>query len=104
MVHIEKDVSPLFVSGTTNLTTANVSKQIISRTDIHPLKGIQFKAGISNGGNIFIGGANVNGTVSNANCGIELEPGDSIFLPVENAGSVYAFNATANDVVHWIVM
>lgn len=99
-----KDVSPNFVSGTTNLTTANVSKQIISRTDLHPVKGVQLKAGVSNTGNIFIGGSNVNGTLTNANCGMQLEAGDTIFLPVEDPGCLYAFNPTANDIVHWFVI
>lgn len=104
MVHIEKDVSDVLVSGTTNLTTANTPTQVITRTDVEPKKGVQFKAGVSNGGSIFIGGSNVNGTITDANCGTELEAGDSIFLPIEDPTSVWFFNATANDVVHWILM
>lgn len=104
MVHIEKDVSDVLVSGTTNLTTANTPVQIISRTDVEPKKGVQFKAGVNNGGSIFIGGSNVNGTLTSENCGTELEAGDSIFLPLECPSCIWAFNATANDVCHWIMM
>lgn len=104
MVHIEKDVSSLLISGTTNLTTANTPVQAITDTNLKPLKGVQFKAGVNNGGSVFIGGSNVNGTITDANCGTELEAGDSIFLPIEDPTSVWFFNPTANDVVHWILM
>ena len=104
MVHIEKDVSPVFVSGTTNLTTVNVAKQAITRTDLKPVKGVQFKAGVGNSGSVFIGGSNVNGTVTSVDCGMELEAGDQIVLPLEDPTLAWFFNATANDAVHWIVM
>jgi len=104
MVNIEKDVSPVFVSGTTNLTTANTSVALITRDDLFPKKGIQLKAGVSNVGSIFIGGINVNGTVTDPNCGLELAAGDTLFLQCEDPRVVWAFNATANDVCHWIVM
>jgi hypothetical protein len=103
-MHIEKDVSPIFVSGTTNLTTANTPIQAITRTDVKPLKGVQFKAGVGNTGNIFIGGSNVNGTATSVDCGLELEAGDQIFLPLEDPTVAWFFNATANDIVHWIIM
>jgi len=103
-MNIEKDVSDVFVSGTTNLTTANTPVQAITRTDLLPKKGVQFKAAVGNSGSIFVGGGNVNGTAGDADCGLELEAGDQIFLPLENPCCAWFFNATANDAVHWIVM
>ena len=103
-MNIEKDVSSVFVSGTANLGTANAAVQIITRTDVTPMKGVQFKAGVNNGGSVFIGGSNTNGTITSSDCGMELEAGDQIFLPLECANCAYAFNATANDAVHWVIM
>ena len=103
-MNIEKDVSPVLVSGTTNLTTANTRAQVITNTSLKPMKGVQFKAGVNNGGSVFVGGANVNSTFTNAGCGLVLEAGDQIFLPLEDPCCLYAFNVTANDILHWIVM
>ena len=102
-MNIEKDVSDVLISGTTNLTTTNVSKQI-QTAHCCPKKGMQVRAGIGNGGIIYVGGSNINGTVTSADCGFPLEAGDQLFIPCEDPRTVYAFNPTANDAIHWIII
>ena len=103
-MNIEKDVSDVLVQGTTNLTTANTSSQVCVGTVATPKKGMQLRAGIDNGGLIHVGNTSCNGTVTNPLCGFPLEAGDQLFLPVEDPGVIYIFNATANDIVHWIIL
>jgi len=102
-MHIEKDVSDVLVHGTTNLTTANVPAQVCGST-VKPLKGIQLRAGIDNGGTIYVGNIGAGNVITAAGCGFPMEAGDQLFLPVENPCAVYANNATANDVIHWIML
>ena len=102
-MHIEKDVSEVLIHGTTNLTTANTCAKVIT-TEMFPKKGIQLRAGIDNGGVIYVGNSAVNGTITDAACGFPMEAGDQLFLPCEDPRIICAFNATANDKMHWVVI
>jgi len=103
-MHIEKDVSPVLWHGTTNLTTANTPKQVITDTSIKPIKGVQLKAGLDNTSVIYIGNAGVGSTVTAESCGTPLDAGEALFLPAEDPTMIYAINVTANDVIHWLVV
>jgi hypothetical protein len=103
-MHIEKDVSEVLRHGTTNLTTANTPSQVVTDTSIKPMKGVQLKAGIDNAGVVYVGNSGVGNTVSAATCGLPLDAGEAVFLPVEDPTRVFANNATANDIIHWVII
>jgi|GEM_PF-6769828 len=98
-MNIEKDVSDIFVHGTTNLTTANTPSQITAAPS-EAKKGMQLKAPAGNSGTVYIGDRN---SVTDAN-GYPLSANETVFLAVENPTRVYAYNSTANDAVSWIVL
>jgi hypothetical protein len=104
-MHIEKDVTSQFITGTVNCGAIGRGPAIpVKHQSLSPVKGIQFKAGVNNSGSIFIGGSNVNGTITSDDCGLEMEAGDQIFLPLEDPKCAYIHNATANDACHYIIM
>jgi hypothetical protein len=96
-MNIEKNVSDIFVQGTTNLTTVNTSKQITTVSACN--KGIRLKAPAGNGGIVYVGDR---ASVSAAN-GYPLSANESVFIAVEDPSRVYGFNATVNDTICWIV-
>lgn len=96
-MHIEKDVSDIFVQGTTNLATANTANQLSTITEAK--KGIRVKAPAGNSGIIYVGDRL---SVTAAN-GYPLSANESVFIAVEDPSRVYAFNATANDSAAWII-
>jgi len=105
-VNIHKDVVTRedgIRQGTTNLTTANTTINAIP-TQLAPIKGVQLRAGIANAGTVYIGGADVDFATANALCGLPLEAGDVIFLPVGDTDQIKAVNSDANDILHWLVM
>jgi hypothetical protein len=95
------EVSNVLAHGTTNLTTANTPKQIITRTDIEPKRGVRLKAGIANTGIVYVGDSSVG--VSGASCGYPLDGGDELFLECEDPTVLFGTNNSANDTVHWII-
>ena len=97
-MNIEKDVSDVLAHGTTNLATVNTANQIAA-TSLKPKKGIRIKAPAGNSGTIYIGDR-LSVTADN---GYPLSANESVFLAVEDVTRVYAFNATANDTVSWIM-
>lgn len=97
------DVSNVLAHGTTNLTTANTPKQIVTRTDIEPKRGIRLKAGISNAGIVYVGDIGVGNTVAADSCGYPLDGGEELFLECEDPTILYGNNSDANDVLHWII-
>jgi len=103
-VNVQQDVAPALYSGTSNLTTVNTEASAVMRgtatlTNCTPFKGVQLRAGINNGGTVYIGEAGITEAT-----GFPLEAGDQLFLPVDNTALVRAYNATANDVLHWIIV
>ena len=103
MVHIEKDVSDVLGHGTTNLTTANTPSKV-SSSPLVPKKGMQLRAGIANVGIIYIGDSGAGNNIALPACGLPMEAGDQLFVPCEDPGTVYANNASANDIIHWLIV
>ena len=104
MVHIEKDVSEVLFHGTTNLTTANTPSQVITTLPAWPKKGVHLKAGVSNTGNIYVGNSGVTNNLTSAACGFPLKAGEEVFIACEDPRKIHAANATANDIIHWLIV
>jgi len=83
-------------NGHVTVTTAG-SAVSISSSSITLKKGITIKANTNNTGNIFVG----NSSVDNTN-GIEIEPGESIDISIDDLNKVYIDANNNNDGISYI--
>lgn len=64
--------------------------------------GVTVKAARNNTANIYVGKSDVTADSTDATDGFELGPGESLFLPVNNANLIYVIGGAVNQKVFWV--
>jgi hypothetical protein len=76
----------------------------LTTTDFKCIKGVLVRAPSTNTGNVYVGKSDVTaGTNANTD-GMLLEPGDAVFIEVDNPNKVYVIASAAGQKVFWIAV
>lgn len=84
-----------------DIDTASEQVTTVSSVAKH---GVRVIADVANTGILYIGGSTVTADTSDSTDGFPLYPGDSLFLPVNNANLVYAIASVNNQKLRWIAV
>lgn len=76
----------------------------LTTLDIGAAKGVLIKASFNNSGTVYVGKSDVTAATNDATDGMELGPGESVTIPVDNANKVYIIASVANQRVFWMTV
>lgn len=83
------------VYGSVTVTTAGTRVQVSGTTV--PIDSVYVKSKAANAGKIYLGGASVSATV-----GLELSPGEGVYITVNNLTALYVDSASNGDKITFI--
>lgn len=79
----------------------DASAEQITSTSFSAKRGVTLRAPSTNTGILYIGNSDVTAGTTAATDGIPLEPGDSLFVEIDNPNKLYAIADTVNQKIFW---
>lgn len=67
-------------------------------------RGVQVKAAAANTGKVYVGNSDVTNGSADATDGFELSAGQGLFVPTQDAATVYAIGSAAGQKVFWFTV
>lgn len=92
------------IGGAGENADIDTSAEQLTTSSVPAKFGVRVLADITNSGIVYVGPSGVTADSADATDGFPLYPGDSLFLPVENANLVYVIASTNNQKARWIAV
>jgi len=74
----------------------------LTAVDFPAHNGVLVRASTDNTNDVFIGNADVTRGSADATDGIPIEPGDAVFIEIDNPNKLFVTSATADQKVFWV--
>lgn len=101
-VDVANNVAATFDHGSNSAIGVAATQFIVA--SIPATLGVEVKAANDNAANVYIGNVDVTAATVDATDGMELGPGESILVRIDNVNKLYGISTLANQRVFWLVV
>jgi len=102
IVDIVNNVAAVFDHGSNSAIGVAATQFIVA--SVPATLGVEVKAANDNTANVYIGNVDVTAATADATDGIELGPGESILVRIDNVNKLYGISTLASQRVFWLVV